>query len=486
MAKEAVAAPRIFVSYSWSSPSHEQWVVQLAERLRGDGVDVILDKWDLKEGQDKYAFMESMVTDESVVKVLAICDARYAQKADGREGGVGTETQIISKEVYEKVKQTKFIPILAVFDSEGKPCLPTFFGGRVYIDMSTPERLNENYPKLVRSIFGKPLYEKPVLGSPPSYVTEESLIPSRTAGKFAMVKDALVRGKTDLLGGFIADYLDAFLASLEDLKTGPPTSQEPSFDEKVVSSIRSSLPRRDEFIEFLDVFTRFADDDKLYTEIREMYQGFLRLLERPAGGVWWPTQVDIFRFIGYELFLYLAAILIKNRRYAKLDIFAERPYFYYPSAGPSAGKGAFAGYSIFCSPIESLDKVRSSRLGRMSVAADLIKERAYRRDLNLDSLMQADLVLFLRWALHPRHSERFWNPRTLIFAEYYESFELFAKATSRPYFSRLAMLLKIESKDELVQMCNTAEARGEPVLGRFPLSVDPMALINLENLDTQP
>jgi hypothetical protein len=64
---------------------------------------VILDKWDLREGHDAVAFMEKMVTDPEINKVLIIADQIYADKADGRSGGVGTETQIISKEVYEKL-----------------------------------------------------------------------------------------------------------------------------------------------------------------------------------------------------------------------------------------------------------------------------------------------------------------------------------------------------------------------------------------------
>lgn len=44
--------PKLFVSYSWSSPEHEKWVINLATELVEDGVDVIFDKWDLKEGQD--------------------------------------------------------------------------------------------------------------------------------------------------------------------------------------------------------------------------------------------------------------------------------------------------------------------------------------------------------------------------------------------------------------------------------------------------
>jgi len=70
-------------------------VLNLAKELVELGVDVILDKWTLREGADKYAFMKKMVTDPSVGKVILICDQLYAEKADGRKGGVGTETQIV-------------------------------------------------------------------------------------------------------------------------------------------------------------------------------------------------------------------------------------------------------------------------------------------------------------------------------------------------------------------------------------------------------
>jgi hypothetical protein len=102
--------PKIFISYSWSTPDHEDWVLSLAQRLVNNGIDVVLDKWDLKEGHDKYAFMESMVTSSTITKVLIILDKKYAEKADERGGGVGTETQIISPNVYANTAQEKFIP----------------------------------------------------------------------------------------------------------------------------------------------------------------------------------------------------------------------------------------------------------------------------------------------------------------------------------------------------------------------------------------
>src|SRR5437868_5127101 len=102
--------PKVFVSYSWTSREFQALVKEWADRLIGDHVDVVMDIYDLKEGDDKYAFMEQMVTDATVTHVLIFSDNMYAEKADAREAGVGTESQIISREVYEKVTQSKFIP----------------------------------------------------------------------------------------------------------------------------------------------------------------------------------------------------------------------------------------------------------------------------------------------------------------------------------------------------------------------------------------
>ena len=109
--------PKTFISYAWGS---DDLVLELAQRLVSDGVDVVLDKWELKEGQDKYAFMERCVNDPEITKVLIVCDKAYAQKANERSGGVGDETVIISSEIYGNMKQEKFIPIIAERDEEGQ------------------------------------------------------------------------------------------------------------------------------------------------------------------------------------------------------------------------------------------------------------------------------------------------------------------------------------------------------------------------------
>jgi hypothetical protein len=138
-----MTAPKLFVSYCWSSQDHEQWVLDLATGLRENGIDVILDKWHLREGNDAIHFMEQMVTDPEIKKVIMICDRKYAAKADGREGGVGTETTILSKQVYENQSQDKFVAVLSERDPEGRAPLPTYYASNIYIDLSNPD----NYAK---------------------------------------------------------------------------------------------------------------------------------------------------------------------------------------------------------------------------------------------------------------------------------------------------------------------------------------------------
>ena len=57
-------APKVFISYSWTSEEYRNHVIEFATQLRNHGVDVVLDAWDLKPGQDMYVFMEQCVTNK--------------------------------------------------------------------------------------------------------------------------------------------------------------------------------------------------------------------------------------------------------------------------------------------------------------------------------------------------------------------------------------------------------------------------------------
>src|SRR6266487_323223 len=145
-----------FISYSWTSEQHREWVLKLAERLVNHGVYVVLDRWQLKPGQDKYAFMERMVTDPDIRKVLIICDRRYQENADKRKGGVGDETLLITSEVYGRVNQEKFIPIVVERDENGDPYMPRYLAARMFIDMSIPAKFEDKYQELLRNLYDVP------------------------------------------------------------------------------------------------------------------------------------------------------------------------------------------------------------------------------------------------------------------------------------------------------------------------------------------
>ena len=159
---------KVFTSYAWTNPAHELKVTELCERLMGDGIEVIFDKWDLKPGNDKYLFMEQCVNDTNIDKVLLICNKTYKEKADARTGGVGDETTIISQEVYSNNNQEKFIPIIFEKDDNDDAYVPTYVKSRIYIDLSNDDVYEDGYEQLVRNIYEEPLNKKPARGKRPT------------------------------------------------------------------------------------------------------------------------------------------------------------------------------------------------------------------------------------------------------------------------------------------------------------------------------
>lgn len=91
---------KVFISYAWTDEAYKQKVLELATKLRKNGIDIILDIWDLHAGEDRFLFMEKSVAEAD--KVLILCNKVYKDKADNRNGGAGQETMIIAPEVYEK------------------------------------------------------------------------------------------------------------------------------------------------------------------------------------------------------------------------------------------------------------------------------------------------------------------------------------------------------------------------------------------------
>lgn len=146
-----VIKPTVFISYAWSPKENKDKVLELANQLEKDGVNVRFDKKCLLPGQDMNMFMESLATDPTIKKVLVICNSVYASKADSRQGGVGTESEIIIPQVYGNPMQNKIIPVFFEKDSNGNYFCPIYLRSRLGIDFTVA--YEDGYKDLLEDIF---------------------------------------------------------------------------------------------------------------------------------------------------------------------------------------------------------------------------------------------------------------------------------------------------------------------------------------------
>lgn len=150
---------KVFISYSWTPEENKNKTFELAKKLDKAGIEVILDQTHLKFGHDKYAFMEKMATDTTIDKVLIVCNKDYAEKANARSGGVGDESMIITPELYGKIEQTKFIPVVFEKDSQGNAYLPSYLKRILYVDLSDDTNYNKNFYSLLKQ-FREPIFKR--------------------------------------------------------------------------------------------------------------------------------------------------------------------------------------------------------------------------------------------------------------------------------------------------------------------------------------
>jgi len=160
---EHTSPPRIFISYSHDSQDHKFWVLSLATRLMGNGVDVILDQWDLTLGGDLPRFMETGLTDAD--RVLAVCTSNYVAKANGGLGGVGYEKMILTAQLMKNVTSDRIIPI--VRDNDLDDTLPVFLAARRYVDFRDSSIFELSYSELIRDIHGVGIQPRPPIGTNP-------------------------------------------------------------------------------------------------------------------------------------------------------------------------------------------------------------------------------------------------------------------------------------------------------------------------------
>jgi hypothetical protein len=436
--------PKLFISYSWTSPQHEDWVINLAERLVSDGVDVIIDKWNLKEGHDKYNFMETMVKSPDIQKVLVILDKKYSEKAEKRTGGVGTETQIISPKIYGDVSQEKFIPIITEKDENGIAFVPTYLESRIYIDFSDDDKFEENYEILLRNIYQRPAYSKPKIGKAPSYLFEETPMKHKTSN-IVRSFDNQISKVPKRVNAIIREFLDEFFEDLKghtvDFKG---TRDVIIFGKAIYDNIISYTPLRNEYIIFLDkLFKSELDFDiDIYIKFFEK----LPILKDPqdSRSNWSQKEFDNFRFFIHEIFLYTIAVSLKNEKYKFIEEILYSGYFFQGRFEYNKEAQRFDGLYNYVDIFDQYYKQSYSK-DYFSPMADLIVKRLP-DDLSLDDIVNADLLVHYIASFENLK----WFPVTYIYRTRDNGkFELFHRLVSIRHFEKIKVLFNVNSVKEL-------------------------------------
>lgn len=158
-----MTGPSVFISYSHDSPEHANRVLALANRLVNEGIDVILDQYEISPTEGWPRWMDRHI--RSADFVLMVCTETYFRRVMGEEKsgiglGVKWEGNLIYQHIYNaNTTNSRFIPLL--FNYSKVEHIPTPLQGATHYWVGT----SDGYEELYRRITDQPRVKKPKLGT---------------------------------------------------------------------------------------------------------------------------------------------------------------------------------------------------------------------------------------------------------------------------------------------------------------------------------
>ena len=444
--------PKVFISYAWSN---DDMVLPLAERLVSQGVDVVLDKWELKEGQDKYEFMERCVNDDEITKVLIVCDKNYTEKANSRTGGAGDETVIISSEIYGNARQEKFIPIVTEYDTDGNPYVPRYIKSRIYIDLGDEERYEEEYEKLLRNIYEKPLYKKPKIGKKPEWLEDD------TKNLFPL-KDLIrqIKGSTNerKQNACIKKFIEEYIETLKTYYMKSPDGKQ------IYDCYIEMKPIRDIFLDFLPALEEtdcvFAD---VIADTFERMHNTLTCVKgfNPEAISASETEYDIYKIHIWELFICTIVFLRHERDYGSINGILDRTYFLTNSClDAQVHESNYCRFRHYSHPIEDEYKPTTESKNKFTLLGDTLCSREKIPIYTRETIAEADLFLYQVRKVFDLVEDEYrlqdeWFPLTYIYA--HNMPEEWNKMKSRKYCDKMFELFGVSDIEALKNALKNCE-----------------------------
>lgn len=472
--------PKVFISYSWSSPEHEDWVLDLAHRLHNDNIHIVIDKWDLRAGQNSIEFMESMIVDPTIDKIIMVIDNTYQMKADSRDGGVGTESTILSDVLYNKKSTDNVVAIIA--EPNSRP--PVFYSSRIYIDLSSEDKLSENYENLIRWIYGKFKHERPKTeGITPSFIHEDAdSVVLYTNMEFRIALDEIERGKPTAQGA-IRRYLNKLEAELPKLKIDGTDDYKEAF----LNNFSNFTAHLLEYKKLLNAACEYQLEQKTLLQ----FQKFLANLLKFPGSNQTNLNRSFYEALNYQLVLVTIAVLIKNDEFSIIKFILDEIYEV-PSTHLKFHDEKYSTFKIF-NPADSqvigevLDKPNY-----IEPLAELIKQNYDEEIVSFNELCEADLILYLKSASKTIQDKRtfsmWWPHLTLYINNQRHPTKIFARAENPAFLENVCFILNWKDFSLIDSIYEIAEKQewGSIYIPQwrtpFPTFLNLKALTNFEKL----
>lgn len=375
--------PRVFISYCWENPETVRRVHEFADFLDHNGIHLEMDRY-LPEGASLYKFMESMVNDPGVDRVLCFIDRAYTRREQEGEGGVSVETTIISQDVYDQVSKTgrpvRFIPVLLEKPGEGERAVPVMFATAKQVWMTDAATDDQNKVRLLNLCAGQPEYTRSQSAKLPAHLRPGSVaFDSRASGLATLVQTQVQQDRPQRALVSFQDYLDALADAFErfnlDVDAGHYHHNRTQQISELVDERAAVMT---EYAETLDAVLRSGDS----APVDDLLDFFARLLRLNFSHRASLVTKDVSRVFTREFFTVAVALLIRRRLYTDVPVLLTHRY---------PGSGFKAGYDRLCYGPEDMGHGHVAEAWQQGVSRRLWE----RAGLSLPEAVQAEVVLVL-------------------------------------------------------------------------------------------
>jgi hypothetical protein len=153
--------PKVFISYSRESDTHAERVLAFANRLRTDGIDVVLDRYKEFGPTEGWNLWMACVLREGGIVLIICCPSYYARIMGDAKPGTGQGVRWEGNLILQYLKESdtyndRFLPVL--FDDGNAKYIPDPFRSFQYYTLKGEDGYNQLYRRLT---------DQPAISIPP-------------------------------------------------------------------------------------------------------------------------------------------------------------------------------------------------------------------------------------------------------------------------------------------------------------------------------